>query len=319
MSTRNSVPERFAHPALFYRGDAEYLAGVLPFILDGLAAGDPVTVAVPTERLALLRTGLGEHADDVLLLDMTEVGRNPGRIIPGVLLPAADAHPDRAVRIVGEPTWPARSAIEYPACVVHEALINHAFTGRAVTVLCPYDAAGLPARALSDAELTHPQLIDGAVTRRSDRYAPDAAIAAYNVPLPPPDNADSYIVDTPNMAGLRNFAAKYAGQHDMDDDRAAELVLALTELASNSIEHAHDSATVLLGITGNRMVCQVRDSGHITDPLAGRRPVPPDHLRGRGLLLVNEVADLVRIHSVPGSTTVEIHFEIDRQPVASAA
>ncbi len=321
MSTRNSSPQPFVHPALFYRDDAEYLAGVVPFIHAGLAADEPVTVALPTGRLALVRGELGPAADDVLLLDMTEVGRNPGRLLPGVLLPAANAHPDRPVRIVGEPTWPVRTATEYPACVVHEALINHAFTGRDVTVLCPYDTARLTEQAIADAAVTHPELIENAVTRRSDHYAPDDAIARYNVPLAPPAGGDTYIVDTPNMAGLRSVAAKFACRHDMDDDRADELVLALTELASNSIEHAHDSATVLLGVTGGRVVCQVRDTGHITDPLAGRRPVPPHHLRGRGLLLVNEVADLVRVHSVPGSTTVEIHFDLDRPaaPVTSAA
>jgi hypothetical protein len=41
MTTAHVDP--FDHPALFYRDDREYLAGTLPFIADGLAAGAPAT------------------------------------------------------------------------------------------------------------------------------------------------------------------------------------------------------------------------------------------------------------------------------------
>ena len=71
----------FAHPALFYQGPWEYRAGTVPFILEGLAANVPVTVAAPGPRLRLLRDALGAHAKRVQLLDMTVAGRNPGRIM----------------------------------------------------------------------------------------------------------------------------------------------------------------------------------------------------------------------------------------------
>ncbi|NUP14825.1 MAG: hypothetical protein HOV73_02890, partial [Streptomyces sp.] len=147
----------FVHPALFYRGTREYLDGTLRFVREGLALGEPVAVAVPGENLRLVRDGLGGDADGVRLLDMGEVGRNPGRIIPGVLRAFADAQaPGRRVRIVGEPIWAGRSSDEYPACVQHEALINAAFEGRTVTILCPYDVRRLDSRVLADAHATHP-------------------------------------------------------------------------------------------------------------------------------------------------------------------
>jgi hypothetical protein len=110
------VEERFVHPALFYADAEAYLAATVPFIDEGLARGDPVAVAVPTANLHALRTALGPAAAArVRMLDMTEAGANPGRIIPGVLRAFADAHPDRRVRIIGEPVWPGRSELEYPA------------------------------------------------------------------------------------------------------------------------------------------------------------------------------------------------------------
>lgn len=95
----------FVHPALFYRGTEQYTAGTVPFLEEGLAAGEAVAVAVPGPNLELIKAELGASAAEVTLLDMTRAGRNPGRIIPGVLRAFADAHPAGRVRIIGEPIW----------------------------------------------------------------------------------------------------------------------------------------------------------------------------------------------------------------------
>lgn len=119
--------EGFTHPAVFYRTLPEYLAYVVPFILDGQADHEPVAVAVPGPNLHAIQMELaarGGDVDQVRWLDMTEAGRNPGRIIPTVLRAFADRHPHQRVRIVGEPVWAGRDEAEYPACVQHEALIK---------------------------------------------------------------------------------------------------------------------------------------------------------------------------------------------------
>ena len=68
--SEHEAAEPFVHPALFYAGPDEYLAGTVPFIEAGLAAGEPVMVAVPAENLARIRAGLGVDADRVLLHNM---------------------------------------------------------------------------------------------------------------------------------------------------------------------------------------------------------------------------------------------------------
>ncbi len=306
------ITDPFAHPAFFYRGHAEYLSGTVPFITDGLAADEPVAVAVPSPQLDVLRSALGPAVRDVLLLDMTVVGRNPGRIIPGVLRAFADQHPDHHVRIIGEPIWPARSAMEYPACAQHEALINDAFTGCRITILCPYDAAHLDEHVLADAARTHPVLVDDNGTRDSRCFAPAEVVTDYNTPLPPPSHALTVAVTITGLADLRRTAAAFGLRRGLTADRTQDLVLAVTELATNSIEHALSTATVLLGGTADDVVCQVRDTGHIADPLAGRRPAARGQQRGRGLLMVNYLADLVRVHTTAVGTTIEAHFTADR-------
>ncbi|MFC3893088.1 ATP-binding protein [Lentzea rhizosphaerae] len=59
------------------------------------------------------------------------------------------------------------------------------------------------------------------------------------------------------------------------------------------------------------LVCEVRDTGHLADPLAGRRPPNPEQLGGRGLLIVNELADLVRVHTTSQGTTLRVMLRLD--------
>jgi anti-sigma regulatory factor (Ser/Thr protein kinase) len=307
-----SQDEPFLHPALFYRGQAEYLAGTVPVVLTGLEAGDPVAVAVPGANLALLRAELGADAERVRMLDMTEAGRNPGRIIPAVLRAFADAHAGQPVRIIGEPIWPDRSELEYPACAQHEALINHAFTGRDVTILCPYDADRLAPEVLADAEATHPVLVDAAGERTSPAYAPDQVVATYNQPLPTPPEL-VLVLDATTDADVtmaRRLTLDHATGAGLARARAADVALAATELLTNSIEHGGGTGTLRLWTGHGHVVCEVHDSGTLADPLAGRRPARPGHPRGRGLLLVNQIADLVRTHTSAGSTVIRAYFRL---------
>ena len=169
----------------------------MPFIREGLAADVPVAVAAPGPRLRLLRDALGADAERVQLLDMTVAGRNPGRIIAEVLLATADAHPDRHVRIIGEPIWPTRSEIEYPACVQHEALINLAFRGRRATILCPYDVAGLDPAVIADAAATHPTLSNADGHRPARTMRRERILSGYNLPLPEPPRRRPCCPSTP--------------------------------------------------------------------------------------------------------------------------
>ena len=75
---RPNAEEAFAHPALFYQGPWEYLSETVPFIREGLAADEPVAVAVPGPRLELLREALGDLAGGVRLVDMSVGGPQPG-------------------------------------------------------------------------------------------------------------------------------------------------------------------------------------------------------------------------------------------------
>lgn len=301
---------RFAHPALFYRSEDDYQAKIVPFVTEGLDLGQPVAVSVPGSRLRLVREGLGDAARDVTLLDMTDEGRNPGRIIARVLRRFADAHPDRHVRIVGEPVWAGRSDTEYPACVQHEALINAAFAGRDVTILCPYDLATLDETAIADAYATHPEVWESDRRRASDRYDPDGVIARYNQQLAAPAVESLVVATVTDIGEARRYAVDEAKQLGLVPDRLQDLALIVTELVTNSIVHTPGPGHLAVFGDDGHVVCEVRDPGQITDPLAGRRPADPAQPNGRGLLLVNDLADLVRVHTGPDGTTVRAQLRV---------
>ncbi len=300
----------FDHPALFYRTTDDYLTDTLEFVHNGLACGDAIAIAVTSARLQLLTGELGPAVDSLQLVDMTRAGRNPGRIIGGVLRAFADHHPDRAVRIVCEPVWPTRSPAEHSACAQHEALINQAFAGRSATIMCPYDAAALDRRTLHDATRTHPTIIERGRRRHSPAYAPEKVIAEHNRPLTAPADARTLTIRAGQLAWLRDQVVAHAANLGTSEDKQADWVLVLTELVTNSIEHGGGNATVRLFTEHGQLVGQVHDTGQFLDPLAGRKPAPPGQLRGRGLLIVNDLTDLVRLHTEPGSTTLEVRLRL---------
>jgi anti-sigma regulatory factor (Ser/Thr protein kinase) len=308
MSTK-VTPEGFVHPALFYRTEQEYTQQTVSFLREGLAHDEPMAVAVPGPNLELIRNGLGADAEGILFLDMTDVGRNPGRIIPKVLRGFADAHRRGRVRIIGEPIWAGRSTVEYPACAQHEALINAAFEGRAVTILCPYDVSRLEAQVIADARITHPTVISGNGREQiSDVYDWEAVVSRYNEALPPAPGAAVFSFATEDLPAVRRFAVAQAERLGVAGARLVDAELAVAELTTNSAVHGGGRGSVAVWAEQGQIVFEVRDSGRLTDPLAGRRP--PDHgqLGGRGLLLVHYVSDLVRLHTSDEGTTVRFYL-----------
>ncbi|OOV16695.1 anti-sigma regulatory factor [Streptomyces avermitilis] len=299
------------HPALFYRTEQEYTRQTVAFLREGLTNGEPMAVAVPGPNLELIKAGLGGDAEDILFLDMTEAGRNPGRIIPKVLRGFADAHPKGRVRIIGEPIWAGRSAVEYPACAQHEALINAAFEGRAVTILCPYDEVGLDPEVIADAKVTHPTVISGDGRESvSDAYDWQAVVDRYNQVLAPAPDAAAFSYGGEDLPAVRQFALAQAMRLGMAGERLMDVELAVAELTTNSVVHGGGRGTLAVWAEQGQLVCEVRDAGRLTDPLAGRRPPERGQLGGRGLMLVHYVSDLVRVHTGDDGTTVRFYLSL---------
>lgn len=304
--------ELSGHEAFLYRTQQEYRDGLLPVIADAVQSRHAVLVAVPAPNLAVLAEGLNGLADHVVMTDMTEAGRNPTRILGEVLSTFAEKQRAEPVRMISELMWPSRSGVEYPACVQHEALLNQAFTGGNVSVVCPYDVSQLDPEVIADARRTHPVLRqDGVLDNRNAAYAPEAMLARYNRPLSSDPTAVRYTArKLGDLAGARSFAGAYAQWFGLSPDQTADLQLITSELTTASLTQVGETCRLALWRQQEHVVCEARDGGCLDDPLAGRRPYGNDSDRGRGLFVVNAVADLVRTHTAADETTIQAYLRL---------
>jgi hypothetical protein len=232
----------FHHEAFFYADADEFLAGAVPFLLDGLAAGEPALVAVTAPRAAALAAELGSSAEEVRFVEMEELGRNPARIIPAWQRFVEDrGGSDRPVRGIGEPVWPGRSADEVDECQRHESLLNHAFwDGPAWRLLCPYDSGTLDEEVLEVALESH--AVTSGTWANPEKMA-DIALAPGSVspfvgvlPARPP-TAREFDFNRTVLHEARQFVAAEARERGLGADRVFELVAAIGELTANSVLH----------------------------------------------------------------------------------
>lgn len=102
---------------------------------------------------------------------------------------------------------------------------------------------------------------------------------------------------------------------DLSDELLADLKLALTEAASNSVRHAYsgDAHTGMVEISyelrPDRLVIEVTDEGEGFDPAAARGR--PEELSegGLGIAIIRAIADEVEIGTQPGGRGSRLRFE----------
>ncbi|MEU0336732.1 sensor histidine kinase [Streptomyces sp. NPDC006193] len=301
----------FHHPALFYTTEEDYGKGVGDFVRADAARGRPLLVAVPGERLSLLRDVVGDAHEEVAWVDMRQAGRNPGRIL-SMLQDFADRHADRRPSIVGEPIWVGRTPAEAREATRHEALINLAFAGRQATILCPYDTA-LPEEVLAQAHRTHPVVGGPGDYRHSPRYAdPHAVCRDCDTPLP--EAADAVVLHFAerDLGRIRDAARDWAEAAGLPPRRRTDWLLALNEATGNSVRHGGGHGTLRLWRTADALVAETRDRGRLTDPLAGRRrPDPLSPAGGRGLWMMHQLCDLVETRVLPSGLVLRLTMSLD--------
>jgi anti-sigma regulatory factor (Ser/Thr protein kinase) len=300
------------HAALFYRGAAEFETRARRFAEAATRAGAAVLITAPASGLDRLRAGLDGLGDAVSWADMAEVGANPGRLLSAISR-FTDRHPGRDIWCVQQAAWPSRPWEELWEVLRHEALLNIALAGAPVRVLCPYDA-DLPREFISCAEATHPVISPGGPWQPNPRYdggARDVIPAECDRPLPAPPAGARMLPYADDLSSVRHAVSLFAQASGLRRDRAADLVIAVGELAANTVAHANGPGTLTVWAAGGDIICQVSDRGYITDPLAGRlRPGPAADRGGRGLWLVHQLCDLVQLRTGPRGTLVRVHMRL---------
>jgi anti-sigma regulatory factor (Ser/Thr protein kinase) len=307
--TITSMPDGergFLHAAAFYDSLDSWVDLVAPFVRDGVRAGEPILVAELPAQLTALERALGDDAEAVALVDMVDVGKNPACIIP-VWREFVDRHRGRPVRGVGEPAWSGRREVEFEECRLHEALLNVAFDdGGTFRLLCPYDVTRLTSDVVAGAMRTHPDI--GAHPRHASYDAHEHAREVFTRSLPPAPDTAQLIRFGPGDLSLLRTGVRFIGEGArLPREVVEDLVLAVHELACNSIEHANGRGVLRAWTMPDSLVLEVSDAGVIHDPLVGREPALDVSEGGRGIWMANHLCDLVQVRSSREGTTVRLH------------
>ncbi|MEJ3657375.1 ATP-binding protein [Actinomycetes bacterium KLBMP 9759] len=296
-------PYAAAHEAVLHRSPEELAARLAPRIEAALGGDDHVIAVLDDTHRDALRETLGADAASVTFPDPAAVHSVPGFTVAARWARTARARSGALIigqhvesLPVAEPAYWARLDIA----------LNVAISGLPVTVLCPYrvDSPELP-RVLA----THPMIngVDGPARSPSFRAPPEALI---DFPPPPPPDLGPPIARmafaASTLAGVRRLTERVGEAAGLSDERVADLVLAVNEIASNSIEHGPGSG-VLRFWTGADLVAEVTDDGAgLTIPFPGIALPPPEGVRGRGLWLASELCDVLQVWSDAGSTVIRM-------------
>ncbi|SDT34148.1 MEDS: MEthanogen/methylotroph, DcmR Sensory domain [Friedmanniella luteola] len=301
--------QSYRHEAFLWGGAEDFTAGLVPFLEEGLEAGEPMMVAVGPEHTSWLREALGAAADTIRFVDMHQLGRNPARIIPAwQRFLDEEAAGGRPVRGVGEPIWPGRRAEELLECQLHEALLNVAVDPELpFWLICPYDTAQLSEAVIEEAFRSHPVLVEAGGYSGSAGYGGRAHVDSLfssdlSAPAGQVRQAHFTAADVGRLLSYTRLEFYVAG---LSLGRAADLAHVVERLAASSLHRGSGGGTVTIWSQPGGVVCEVADDVPVEDPLAGRRPpAADDH---DALWVANQLCDLVQLRSTVRGTAVRVH------------
>jgi anti-sigma regulatory factor (Ser/Thr protein kinase) len=307
-----------SHAAALVSSDEEILAVSVPFLTDGLAAGDTIALACPPRTAELIRSGLGEPAPTlenlprICLLDT----RAPDALtVTHRLLERARSTGSGRVRLVGELQF-GNSPRTWREGARYEAARNVLLARQQLAGLCLYDSRVLPREVLDAARSTHPELVEAGVRRRSPDFA-DPTDFLRRLPVPREPVEDSLpVLSVPAATGLADLRHRLGAAltaHVADPDLADDLHLAVSEVAANAFRHGVPPVSARIWVGPDQLICEIGDHGSaFADPLAGFQPAHgPDLGRGgMGLWLARKLFDHVDLLPGPDGLTVRLATRI---------
>ena len=296
----------FAHDALIYGSDDEYVDAVVPFLEAGLAAGETVRVVSTPHNTALLRAAMDHSNAGVEFTPSTSEDAPPARKI-ALLHELCDEDTPAAngrTRIVGEARF-GTTTRKHLDWVRYEAILNEVFASTPQWFVCAYDRRELPDWVIQAAGRTHPHVRSEGRRVVSSDYDDPATVAQdiseQLTPLPVPSDRDPILKDTVDLDALGSVRARLAAvarESTGSRDRADDVTMGLNEIVTNALEHGSKRAQVRCWRDTRRLVVEVTDEGPgFDDPLAGYWPPSPEQPDGRGLWLARQTLDALELES----------------------
>jgi anti-sigma regulatory factor (Ser/Thr protein kinase) len=295
------------HEAGFYVSDTEFRALIVPFVEEGIAAGEPVIIGYDDRKNALVHSWVTDPSAVTFLAD-NSLYATPARAIAAYrrLFELHVARGAGQIRITGELGHSGNGG-NFEGWDRYEAAVNTVWDDFPVWGLCLYDAATAPAAVFDVVERTHPRLVSASGTRHaSSRFQ---EVADFEALPPTPDPLE----DTTPMIELVDASAAEArrvlvrvGRSHVADTILNELLIGVSEAVGNALIHGRAPTTVRIWVTPGRLVISVHDQGRgPADPLAGLVPAADRTATtlGLGLWLIHQLdIDVALKHADDGFT-----------------
>jgi len=115
---------------------------------------------------------------------------------------------------------------------------------------------------------------------------------------------------TTDLSAVRAVVHRCAIRAGLPEARAIDLVLAVSEVAANTVRHTKSPGSLKIWYDSDEIVCQIQDTGFIADPLAGQRRPSLEAMGGHGLWIVHQVCDEVQMRSDETGTTIQLHMAL---------
>jgi anti-sigma regulatory factor (Ser/Thr protein kinase) len=300
---RDAVPAGgYPHDALLFDSTAHLVDVAVPFLLEGLAAGEAAVVATGPETASALRDAVHGNSR-VHVLDRGDVyrARTPTAITTfRRLAEQRTAEGVSRVRVVGEVNFgdTARDWLEWQR---YESVINEALAGWPLWGLCVFDTRRLPDPVLDSALHTHSHVASTAGRTPNPAFVPPAEyLRSLPVPAEPLEATPPrlWARDVEDFVGLRHAVAAQLATVDASSDTVEDYLLAVDEMTSNAIRHGKPPVSLRLWVGEDRIVCSIDDHGPgFDDPFAGYGPAHGTDLSrgGMGLWLARQLCDHVDI------------------------
>jgi anti-sigma regulatory factor (Ser/Thr protein kinase) len=293
--------EKLRHGAFAYEGDDEYVARSLPFLNEGLEAGEGCIVAHNREGIALMRDALGRDAERVSFVDVGAVYTRPERALAAycrtLLGGLRAASSVRAVADLQIGPWRE----EWDQWVRYEAMTNLAYSHLPAWVVCTYDVNRVPDAVMDEMASTHSEVL-GDGWRESEQFEDPRDLMRRLTPDPEPLPHLRSMAAGDDLERFRERLARALMTEKVPEATALDVLVAATEVAGNAVRHGGGIEEVRVGTAAGRFVCEVIDRGDgFDDPASGY--VVPRAGTGSGLWVARQLAwRLETFHSPRGFT-----------------
>jgi anti-sigma regulatory factor (Ser/Thr protein kinase) len=293
------------HNALVYESQDEYVACAVPFLREGIDAGEGAIVAHTKPGLAMMREALGSDAGQVTFVDVSSAYTRPARTLAAyhnVYVEQLQMTP--TVRAVADVQFGPDPA-EWDVWTGYEAVFNRTFGHLPTWVICSYNANGTPDPIIEGVWQTHPEVIaDGSCNASAHYEEPDRLLRRIT-PVPAPLSGLRSIPFGRDVADFREHLAREMVAENVSEAKALDMLLAATEVATNAVRHGGGVAEVRVGRAEGRFVCEIVDRGDgFDDPVAGY--IAPREGVGTGLWVARQLTWRIEFLRAPREFTTRI-------------